>query len=317
MKTKRHSFCVVLAASLAICTTAFSAWADCDALLAEFNTAVDARNVLNAKALEAQIAVDASCGGRLIEVQKRRAALQLLLAQQLIESQAPAVDYETLVLDADKPDVLWRAAVVLGDIRFSKRRFSDATVAYERALETIKNKSKTPASPGEPTIKAVFDRAAESRMLAANDENNTFGSVFVAAAKDHRDGTIGGTMSPDIRGFRPTSVPIPIGFETATAKFTSIGEQAARELLEVIRQQSPSEVTLVGHTDERGEASYNMGLSAERVKAVAAYLKENGITAKVTTIAKGKSEPLQLSDTSELTREDIWALNRRVVWKRN
>jgi outer membrane protein OmpA-like peptidoglycan-associated protein len=160
-----------------------------------------------------------------------------------------------------------------------------------------------------------MDRAIESKMLAADDTSRE--SEFVAAAKDHRDGTIGGTMSEDIRGFKPTSVPIPITFETATAKFTAIGEQAANELLTALREQRPHELTLVGHTDERGEADYNLKLSGERVKAVANYLKKNGITANISTVAKGKSEPLVLSDTSELSREDIWALNRRVVWKRN
>jgi outer membrane protein OmpA-like peptidoglycan-associated protein len=315
MKTRHRLLCFFAAASLAVGASASAARADCETLLAKFNAAIDGRNVLSAKDLEAQIAVDANCGGRLIEVQQRRAALQLLLAQQLIDKHAATADYEMLLVDADKPDVLWRAAVGLGDIRLSQRRFGDAAVAYDRAIETIKNKSKTPTSPGEPTIKAILDRATESKMLAAND--GVAGSVFVPAAKDHRDGTIGGTMSQDIRGFKPTSIPIPIRFETASAKFTPVGEQAAKELLDTLREQAPAELTLVGHTDERGEADYNMRLSDQRVKAVAAFLKQNGITAKVATIAKGKSEPLQLPDTSELSREDIWALNRRVVWKRN
>jgi outer membrane protein OmpA-like peptidoglycan-associated protein len=53
------------------------------------------------------------------------------------------------------------------------------------------------------------------------------------------------------------------------------------------------------------------------VKAVAEYLKQNGIVAKINTMAKGKSEPLQLDDVPDLKQEDIWALNRRVVWQRN
>jgi outer membrane protein OmpA-like peptidoglycan-associated protein len=308
-------FCFATVATLVVSANLSTARADCNVLLSKFNAAINERNPINAGDLESQIAVDADCGGRLIEVQQRRAALQLLLAQQLIDKHAPESDYETLVIGADKPDVLWRAAVGLGDIRFSQRRFGEAAVAYDRAIETIKNKSKTPTSPGNPTIKAILDRATESKMLAAND--GSAGSVFVPAAKDHRDGTIGGTMSQDIRGFKPTSIPIPIRFETASAKFTSVGGEAAKELLDALREQAPDELTLVGHTDERGEADYNMRLSGERVKAVASYLKQNGVTAKISTIARGKSEPLQLSDTSELSREDIWALNRRVVWKRN
>jgi outer membrane protein OmpA-like peptidoglycan-associated protein len=292
------------------------ALADCEDLIVKFNSAIANRGISEAKDLESKIAVDASCGGRLVDVQRHRTALELLLAQQMIDKQAPISDYEELVSDADKPDVQWRAAVMLADIRFRQRRFDDATRAYERALETIKNPSKTPTSPGEQNIKAVFDRAVESRMLAANEESGTGQSTFVTAAKDHRDGSIGGAMSRDIRGFKPTAIPIPIGFETASAKFTPIGDQAAKELVSVLLEQAPSEITLIGHTDERGGANYNMRLSGERVKAVANFLRQNGINAKIITIAKGKSEPLRLTDMSDLSREDIWALNRRVVWKR-
>lgn len=293
-----------------------AAQSGCEALFGKFRIAIESRVLSDAKSIEERIAVDADCGGRLIEVQRRRAALELLLAKELIDRRAPVSDYEALIVSADKPDVLWRAAVGLGDLRFSQRRFAEATIVYERAIEIIKNPAKTPTSPDESLIKAIFDRANDARMLAANGESGG-AAAYVSVARDHRDGTIGGAMSPSIRGFKPTSIPIPIGFETASAKFTPVGEKAAKELLEVLREQSPSEIALVGHTDERGEADYNMRLSAERVKAVASFLKQNGISAKISTIAKGKSEPVQVTNTSGLGREDIWALNRRVVWKRN
>jgi outer membrane protein OmpA-like peptidoglycan-associated protein len=289
-----------------------SAIADCAKLIDQFNTVLQARDLPEVKAIEAQIVVDAGCGGRLVEVQRRRAALQLLVAQQ---QQGSPSQYEMLVVDADKPDVLWRAAVALGDLRFKQRRFGEATQAYERALETLKDQSKTPTAPSSSDIREIFDSAVKSRMLAANDESPT--AIFVTAGKDHRDGKLGGTMSRDIRGFKPTSVPLPIRFVTASAKFTTVGEQAAKELITALREQESSQVTLIGHTDERGAPDYNMNLSAERAKAVAAYLRDGGITAKVVTVAKGKTEPLVLSNSSGLTRDDIWALNRRVVWKRD
>ena len=34
------------------------------------------------------------------------------------------------------------------------------------------------------------------------------------------------------------------------------------------------------------------------------------------TAGKGANEPIQLTDTSGLTQEDIYALNRRVEWRR-
>jgi outer membrane protein OmpA-like peptidoglycan-associated protein len=293
-----------------------SAQADCDDLLKKFNAAIAAQSLPDAHAMESRIATDGACGAFKDEVQRQRAILQLRMAQALVNRNAPASDYESLIIDAEKPQILWRASAGLGDLRFSQRRFAEAAAAYERALEIMKSRSKTPTEPNGATIKAIFDRSSEARMLASSDETSGGKPVFVAAAKDHRSGTIGGSMSEHIRGFAVSAVPIPVQFETASAKFTPVGEQAAKELLDAIRDQHPSEITIVGHTDERGEADYNMRLSDQRAKAVADYLKKNGVTAKIATIARGKSEPLQLSNTESLSREDIWALNRRVVWQR-
>jgi outer membrane protein OmpA-like peptidoglycan-associated protein len=292
------------------------AQADCDNLLKSFNAAIAGQSLSEAQALEGKIATDGACGAYKDEVQRQRAILELRMAQVLSNRSAQESEYESLIIDAEKPEILWRASVGLADLRFSQRRFAEASSAYERALEIMKSRSKTPTEPDQATIKAVFDRASESRMLASSEETSGGKPVFVAAAKDHRDGTVGGSMSENIRGFAVSAVPVPVQFETASAKFTPVGEQAAKELLDAIRDQRPPQITIVGHTDERGEADYNIRLSDQRAKAVADYLKQNGVVAKIVTIAKGKSEPLQLSNTEGLSRDDIWALNRRVVWKR-
>lgn len=293
---------------------ASAARADCTDLLNQFNAAIAARSLPDAKSVEAKIAVDAGCGNLAVQVSRQRSVLELIVVQQLRDKNAPPSDYEGLLAEAS--ELQWRGAVLLGDIRFKDRKFGEATVAYERAIEIIKNVGLTPTPPDAKTIKAIFDRAVELRMLAANEEG-AGRATFVASAKDHRDGSVGGAMSADVRGVKFDSVPLPIRFDTATANFSSVGQQAADELLKAVMQQNPAQLTLIGHTDERGEADYNMRLSDQRVKAVAAYLKQNGVTAKIVTVAKGKSEPLQLADTSGLSREDIWALNRRVVWQRN
>jgi outer membrane protein OmpA-like peptidoglycan-associated protein len=292
------------------------AQADCDDLLKSFNAAIASQSLSEAQTLEGKIATDGACGAYKDEVQRQRAILELRMAQAQSNRSAQNSEYENLIIDAEKPEILWRASVGLADLRFSQRRFAEASSAYERALEIMKSQSKTPTEPDPATIKAVFDRATESRMLASSEETSGGNPTFVAAAKDHRDGTVGGSMSENIRGFAVSAVPVPVQFETASASFTPVGEQAARELLDAVRDQHPELITIVGHTDERGEADYNMRLSDQRAKAVASYLKQNGVTAKIVTIAKGKSEPLQLSNTADLSREDIWALNRRVVWKR-
>jgi outer membrane protein OmpA-like peptidoglycan-associated protein len=291
--------------------------ADCTDLLERFNAAMAARAVTEAKAIEAQVARDAVCGTRLVEVQRRRAALQLMLAQPLLAGGAPAGEAEQLLLEADTPDVLWQAAKALGDLRFSQHRYADAAAAFERALEIIRNPGKTPRPPEGAIIGQIFDRTTQSRLLAASGTDRLRPATYVTAAKDDRDGAPAGSLSEDIRGFRPVVVPLPIQFETASVVLSPIGDKAARELLAALLHQKPLRITLVGHTDERGSDAFNLRLSEGRVQAVKKFLQEQGLGTPVTVIAKGKSEPLRLTNASEFSQEEIWALNRRVEWRRD
>src|SRR5262249_45539099 len=151
------------------------------------------------------------------------------------------------------------------------------------------------------TIRAVFDGATQSRLLAANEENPSQPAVYVPSVKDQRDGSVGGSMSASIRDFIPSKIPIPIRFGTPSPALRSVGEEAAMELLEAIQQQRPDKVTIIGHTDERGGDAYNLKLSDDRAKAVKRFLERNGVQAKIETAAKGKREPLKLSKLADFT----------------
>jgi outer membrane protein OmpA-like peptidoglycan-associated protein len=199
-------------------------------------------------------------------------------------------------------------------MRYGQRRFVEAANLYMRAIEIIKDATKTPRSPEPEAINEILDRAAQARLLAAREDAP--GSTFVVSAKDHRDGGVGGVLSEDIRGIRPVSVPLPIRFDFNSAKLSAIGEQAVGELLTAIKQQRPPEVIIVGHTDSIGSDEYNMRLSAERVKTVERVLREAGVSQQIRGVAMGKRQPLRVIDQGSLTQEDINALNRRVEWRR-
>jgi outer membrane protein OmpA-like peptidoglycan-associated protein len=308
------AICLPLLAVTAVAASTSLAAADCGTLLERFNSALAARSLPEAKAIEAQVAADAVCGKRLAEVQRGRAGLQLDLATRLMRGGAPDPLVEQLLMEAAAPEVLWQAAKAVGDFRFGQRSYAEATVAFERALEIIEHPGKTRRAPAAATIRQIFDRAIQSRLLAANEEDKQHPAVYVAASQ--RDGTPSGSFSEDIRGFKPKVIPLPIRFETASAILSPIGSKAAEELLQVLRHQPPKQVTIVGHTDERGGDAYNLRLSEERAKTVKRYLQEHGIAAEITAIAKGKREPLAIENASGFTREELWALNRRVEWRR-
>ena len=312
-----HATVLPIAALIAALAVASPAAADeCQSLVDDFNRSVDGGRDSEAQALVDRIATSAECGHYQIPAQRRLAALRLSTAQGLMARGRPTEDYERLLVAAESPEVLWQASATLAEVRFGERRFVDAAQAYDRAIEIIKNETLTPVAPSKFEIEGLVERGGQARLLAANGLAGDGRLAFVQTARDQRDGSLGGFYSRSVRGILPRAVPVPITFDYRKNSLTNVGEEAARELLDVLRQQRPSRVILVGHTDVRGSPEFNMKLSRERAEAVSAFLRENGLDLTVETIGKGANEPMHVSDTSGLSQDDIYALNRRVEWRR-
>jgi len=289
---------------------------DCQLLLDDLNHAIDAGDEGQSQKTIDRIATSADCGRYQVPAQRRLAALRLNLAQLMMARGRPVADYERLLLAAGAPEVLWQASATVGEVRFGERRFVDAAQAYDLAIEIIKNETLTPAAPSKFDIEGLIERSGQARLLAANGVGSGGGEKFVKTAKDQRDGTLGGFYSRSVRGIVPRAIPVPITFEYRKTTFTGVGQDAARELLGALQEQKPTRILLTGHTDVRGTAEFNMKLSQERAAAVASFLQQNGLSIPVETEGKGANEPMHLSDTSGLSEEDIYALNRRVEWRR-
>ena len=315
MNQLRHLWVVALLVAIVGYGTPARA-ADCSQVVDEFNRAVDAGRETEAQLLTDRIAMDAQCGRFQIAVQRRLAAFRLAAVQFLMARGRPSADYERLLTDAERSEVLWQASATMGEVRFGERRFVDAAMAFDRAIEIVKNETRTPAAPSKFEIEGLVDRAGQARLLAANLASANENGGFVKTARDQRDGRLGGIYSPSVRGIVPRAIPVPITFDYAKTSFTGVGKEAAQELLNAIKEQKPDRIKLVGHTDVRGSAETNMSLSNARAEAVAAFLRENGVDASVETVGKGANEPIKLNDTSGLTQEDMYALNRRVEWRR-
>ncbi|MBB4238961.1 DUF4384 domain-containing protein [Rhizobium esperanzae] len=288
----------------------------CTALLDKLNTAVAAKDIPAAATQADTIAVSAECGQFQVNAQRRVAALRLAAAQEMMAADKPVADYEPLLVAADSPQVLWQASATLGEIYFSARRFADAAADYQQAIEIIKNETRTPKAPPADTISDLIQRAAQARILAANPSSDNPQGSFVPAEKDHRSGVLGGIYSENVRGIVPVSIPVPITFDFDKSTFTSIGTEAAEELLEALKEQKPGRIILIGHTDRRGGDDYNQKLSERRAQAVADFLKSHGIDASIDAEGRGASEPVDVTATANLTEDDVDALNRRVEWRR-
>ena len=80
------------------------------------------------------------------------------------------------------------------------------------------------------------------------------------------------------------------------------------KLITVLKKYPDTDINVIGHTDNVGSDSYNLGLSEKRAASVSAYLRSNGIAAsRVSTKGMGESDPKVSNDT-----EDGRAENRRV-----
>ncbi len=67
-----------------------------------------------------------------------------------------------------------------------------------------------------------------------------------------------------------------------------------------VQKDRIAEVRVIGHTDSRGDEQYNLVLSERRANAVARYLVDNGIPAKLIVVeGKGESVPVVSNDTEE------------------
>lgn len=90
-----------------------------------------------------------------------------------------------------------------------------------------------------------------------------------------------------------------------------IRADAGRNLVELARSLNKypdSRLLIVGHTDSKGDESYNQGLSLRRANSAASYLESQSVTrTRIGTSGRGEMEPVATNDT-DAGRQ----LNRRV-----
>ncbi|HWG11542.1 MAG TPA: OmpA family protein [Rhodanobacteraceae bacterium] len=144
---------------------------------------------------------------------------------------------------------------------------------------------------------AMLAGCAVTRVTLLPDQSGHVGSVTVSNAQgqqriDQAFSTvaIGGSAPGEPRAVNPQAFEIDhralIGAEPTpprsfvldflfdSMKLTPESKALLPEVLRVVRERSPTEVTVFGYTDAVGTADYNLGLSAQRARAVADVLKQ-------------------------------------------
>ncbi len=130
----------------------------------------------------------------------------------------------------------------------------------------------------------------------------------LSAVRDISEGVLGKLRD----AIQARSIRFDSGVSLPTAGQDAILDQLAAELNELATLSSSlnviTRVTLTGHSDDKGQGTSNLSLSAARAEAVRALLKKRGVDPDLLQVrGAGPLEPLE-DDSSEAAR----SINRRV-----
>ena len=101
---------------------------------------------------------------------------------------------------------------------------------------------------------------------------------------------------------------IVVTFAFNKADLTDEAKTLLSKMVNVLKEYPDTNVIVAGHTDSKGKAAYNMGLSERRAKAVTNFFTSNGLSAsRFTTKWFGATQPAYDNAT-----EEGRAKNRRV-----
>ncbi|TXD96409.1 OmpA family protein [Psychrobacter frigidicola] len=115
-------------------------------------------------------------------------------------------------------------------------------------------------------------------------------------------------VTPNANGNIDLVMPGNITFSFDSANLSSNFKPTLDKLASTMNQYNQNTITIAGHTDSKGTASYNQTLSRDRAYSVANYLTQRGVASnRINVVAYGQSRPIATNDT-EYGRQQ----NRRV-----
>jgi outer membrane protein OmpA-like peptidoglycan-associated protein len=304
---------VLISLALTVFLTATAFASDCDALAANFKSAIADKSIAKVKEAMEAIADDSVCNFD-IDAYRLQEIDFAISAAGAAASDGERKSMLEFAQSAIRIGGTWRSAEAMGDYYARRSAFMDALAWYETGISFLSRPS-TSSTPQDR--EQLLARAEAAKHQASDDSEGRHSASFASTTRD-ADGSLGGIYSRDLlRGAEAVAVPLPINFFYDETRFTPVGEKAMEELLEAVKQQNIETMMLVGHTDPRGDHSYNVELSKRRAAAVRDYLLSHGVSAHIDVDGKGPDSPFDVSLLGRpVAKEEEWALDRRVEWVR-
>lgn len=95
------------------------------------------------------------------------------------------------------------------------------------------------------------------------------------------------------------NMPSDITFRTGSSQIQPRFEQTLTSVALVLKKFNKTQISVIGHTDSVGTASYNQRLSVERARSVASSLNARGVAGYRTLISgRGESSPIASNNTA-------------------
>lgn len=114
------------------------------------------------------------------------------------------------------------------------------------------------------------------------------GEPFVLPGKE-----VDALVGPAVEALPQPPLQFVLYFKHDTAELTRESLNTVGQVLRIIKERSPVDISVVGHTDTMGTRPYNNRLGLQRARAVAVLLTKEGIDSSILEITShGKDNPL-------------------------
>ncbi|MBD2699553.1 OmpA family protein [Spirosoma sp. BT702] len=171
-----------------------------------------------------------------------------------------------------------------------------------------------PATAAETSAKSTTTATTDPVSTDPPEQGKDAGESLVGEVSD-----LSGLVS-DLKG-KETSAEILINlsadvlFDFDKADIKPAAYSDLRKLVQLINEKGKGPVQITGHTDAKGDDTYNQDLSVRRAESVKNWLSNNGLVKPdaIVTAGKGESQPVASNQKSDGSDDpDGRQKNRRV-----
>jgi outer membrane protein OmpA-like peptidoglycan-associated protein len=187
-----------------------------------------------------------------------------------------------------------------GELMQAKKSEAKATADYHARLEQTAESSQGQLAKTQSELEQAREAQAQSDAARQQAEQRMQAALQslsqVATVREESRGTV-------------ITLSGAVLFPSGGDELSPIARQTLDRVAEALKDEQPEgAIVIEGHTDSRGNADMNDGLSQRRAQAVGSYLASRGLDqSRIQAVGRGENQPIASNDSP-----DGRANNRRV-----